>query len=107
MTTGDQRKKEKRNRRVFSLEFKQEAVELVVKEGYSLTRAAKSLSLHLSTLTRWVREYKSLKNKAFLDPKDFAKKMKEEKNLKAENQRLKMENAILKKAAAFFAKESI
>ena len=36
MTTGDQRKKEKRNRRVFSLEFKQEAVELVVKEGYSL-----------------------------------------------------------------------
>ncbi len=107
MTSGDQQTKDAKKRRSFSLEFKQEAVELVVKKGYSVLKAAKSLDLNASTLNGWVKEYKFLNGKAFLDPKDFASKVREEKNLKAENQRLKMENAILKKAAAFFAKESM
>lgn len=107
MKIEDQQTKDKKKKKVFSLEFKQEAVSLVVKKGYSIAKAAKSLNLGVSTLNRWIKEYKLLNDKAFLDPKDFASKVREEKDLKAENQRLKMENAILKKAAAFFAKESI
>lgn len=46
-------------RRQHTPEFKQEAVELVIKENYTITQAAKSLGINCSMLGRWKREYLS------------------------------------------------
>lgn len=44
-------------RRVFSREFKREAVHLVTQRGVSVAQAARDLDLHATVLSRWVREF--------------------------------------------------
>jgi len=44
-------------RREFSKEFKQDAVSLVIDQGYSRIEAARSLNIHHTLLSRWVREF--------------------------------------------------
>ena len=44
-------------RRVFSREFKREAVHLVTQRGVSVAQAARNLDLHATVLSRWVREF--------------------------------------------------
>ena len=91
-----------RKRRRFSAEFKDEAVKLVLDRGLTIAQAAKDLDVGESTLGRWVQ---------IARPKDEEKPIswseREELNrLRRENERLREEREILKKAAAFFAKES-
>jgi transposase len=95
-------------RRTYTEEFKREAVQVAreaMRAGTSLEREAKNLGVHPNTLREWVRtddrrEAGSGKNTAGLDPAA------ELEQLRKENRLLKMEREILKKAAAFFAKES-
>ena len=81
--------------------FKKEAVNLVVEQGYSIVEAARNLDIDPSTLGKW-------KNKAKAGSSSGNSKNTQEelRCLRKENKRLKMEREILKKAAAFFAKES-
>ena len=97
---------ERRNRVKYTKEFKQDAISLVVEQGYSSNEAGRRLGVNQSNISRWVREYRR-------DQQDVAeggvtcKELEGEiRRLKKENQRLQMEREILKKAAAFFAKES-
>jgi transposase len=91
----------RRHRRVYSEQFRAEAVAMVVELGKPASQVAKDLDLNLSTLTRWVaKERGALEQAAGLGAGDLAK-------LQAENAALRMENEFLKKAAAFFAKESM
>ncbi len=97
---------EKRKRPHYTKEFKQDAVRLVIDQGYSGPEAARRLGIPSSNVTRWVRQYRQ-------DQEDLSKGGITQKELKAEirqlkkeNKRLEMEREILKKAAAFFAKES-
>ena len=97
---------EKLNRVKYTKEFKQDAVNLVTEQGYSASEAGRRLGVGQSNVSRWVRELRK-------DQQDGAegeiprKELEAEvKRLKKENQRLQMEREILKKAAAFFAKES-
>jgi transposase len=92
-------------RRVFSREFKLEAVKLVRDRGVTVTQASRDLGLHVNVLRKWLRD-------TLADPKDaFPGKgvMKPEQaeidRLRRENAKLKMERDILKKAAAYFAKD--
>lgn len=96
----------KQERVKYTKEFKQDAVKLVTEQGYSANEAARRLGVGQSNVSRWVREFRK-------DHQDGAegeiprKELEAEvKRLKKENQRLQMEREILKKAAAFFAKES-
>ena len=95
----------KRKRRKFTKEFKEETVKLVLEQGYQISEASRNLGIHANLLGRWKREYED-------DGKgssngDGGDGMRTELNrLRKENKRLKMEREILKKAAAFFAKES-
>lgn len=93
-------------RREFSKEFKKDAVSLVIDQGYSRAEAAESLGLHVTVLSRWVREYQSDEGDAFRGRGKLKSEQEEIRQLKEEVKRLKMEKEILKKAAVFFAKET-
>ncbi|SCY38572.1 transposase [Desulfoluna spongiiphila] len=95
----------KRKRRTYTPEFKKDAIDLVAKNEYSCNEAARRLGIGSSMLARWLRE--SRDDEAALEAgHPTTKQLKDEiRLLKAENKRLEMEREILKKAAAFFAKE--
>lgn len=90
-----------RARRVFSPEFKQEAVELVRRNGRSANQVATELGVNQTTLSRWKREAEATSSTGQTMPA-----AEELKQLRRENERLRMERDILKKSVAFFARES-
>jgi len=103
MTNGSGRKKA-RARRQFTAEFKAGAVRLVLDEGKSVSQVARDLDLVASCLANWVAQARAdrTKGKTGLTSEERA----ELARLKKEVRELRMERDILKKAAAFFAKEN-
>ena len=96
----------KRTREKFTKEFKADAVNLVIEQGYKCSEAGRRLGVGSSNISRWVREYKSEQEES-LEGGVSRRELEAELNkLRKENKRLQMEREILKKAAAFFAKES-
>ena len=93
----------KKTRRKYSDEFKDEAIKLVKDRGYKTTEAARNLGIHEGVLRRWIKQRSP---ETVASSSNTAKLEAELKLLKRENERLRMEREILKKAAAFFAKES-
>ncbi len=92
----------------YTKEFRLEAVKLVLEEHLAWAEAARRLSLPTSTLANWVKAAKAGKLS------DVGKKYRplteiemELARVKKENAELRMERDILKKAAAYFAKESL
>jgi transposase-like protein len=98
-------KKTRRARRAFTAEFKADAVRLCQAGGRTLGQVAKDLDLTETALREWVKRAEE-EEKA--TPRDALSN--EERNelaeLRKRVKRLEMEREILKKAAAFFAKES-
>ena len=94
----------KKTRRKYSDEFKDEAIKLVTDQGYKTTEAARNLGIHEGVLRRWIKQGSP---EVVHSAPSTAKLQAELKLLKRENERLRMEREILKKAAAFFAKESV
>ena len=90
----------------YTPEFKKEAVELVDKEGYTIAEAARNLGIRANMLGRWHQQLKASVN-AFPGSGHQSAEAEELKRLREENRRLRLEREILKKAAAFFAKESV
>ena len=90
-------------RRRFTREFRISAVKLVNEQGYSIAEAAKSLGVHDRSVRDWIEKYSSQDG---LAPTGEGALAAELRRLRKENARLVMERDILKKAAAFFAKES-
>jgi transposase len=88
-------------RRSFTPEFKQEAVDLVRRSGKSGCQVARELGLAQPTLNRWIWQAATapLGANSFLATEEL-------KVLRREVEQLRMERDILKKAVAFFAKES-
>jgi transposase len=98
----------KHKRPKYSLEFKQDAVKLVLEKGYHQQQAADHLGISLSALGRWVRaERKPSANESVMKKPSLNLTEQEELiRLRKENEQLRMEREILKKAAVFFAKEA-
>ena len=94
----------KRKRRNYTDEFKNEAVKLVTDQGYSVAEAARNLGINANLLGRWRKESEHSDNE-FTSPGSTVATQAELKRLRKENKQLKIEREILKKAAAFFAKE--
>jgi transposase len=95
-----------RTRRTFNREFKLEAVRLVRERGVSVSQAARDLGVHDNVLRRWVREQAEDPQQAFPGHGQMKPEQAEIEHLKKEVIKLKMERDILKKATAYFAKES-
>jgi len=86
----------------YSREFKLSAVKLVNEQGYSLSEAATSLGVDPACVRDWVEKYSVVQG---LEPSGEGALKAELKRLRKENARLLTEQEILKKAAAFFARE--
>jgi len=92
----------------YTREFRQEAVKLVVEDKLSCREAAQRLSLAPSTLAYWVKAYTEGKlGEIGKTQKPLTEVEMELARVKKENCELKMERDILKKAAAYFARESL
>jgi transposase len=93
-------------RRKFSREFKLEAVRLAREPGATAAQIARDLGLHQNVLRGWIRRYESDPTHAFPGGGHTKPEQAEIAALKKEVRKLKAERDILKKATAFFAKES-
>lgn len=90
-----------RARRVFSEEFKVEAVNLAKASGQTVAQVARDLDVTDSVLRSWIHRGQQPGAGSELSSSE----RQELEQLRKENQVLRMERALLKKAAAFFAKE--
>jgi transposase-like protein len=92
----------------YTKEFRQEAVKLVLEQKLSWAKAARQLSLPTSTLANWVKAYNTGKlgdiGRSYRPLTEIEMEL---ARVKKENATLKMECEILKKAAAYFARESL
>jgi len=92
----------------YSKELREEVVKLVTEEKLSLPEAARRLSLPPSTLGNWLKAYKEGRlgdiGKTYRPLTEIEMEL---AKVKKENAQLRIERDILKKAAAYFAKESL
>lgn len=93
-------------RKRYSKEFKLDAISLVLEQGYSRAEAARSLEINANMLGRWLKEQEADEGQAFRGNGKLTAEQAEIRKLKEQVRRLKMEKDILKKATAFFAKET-
>lgn len=96
-----------KHRRRYTAEFKRDAVRRILEDGVRQAQVARELDVNTNTLAKWKREYQEDPEHSFpglgrMKPADA-----ELARLKKELARLREENIILKKAAAYFAKESL
>ena len=91
----------------FGRERKLEAVRLVSERGAAMAQAARDLDLHVNVLRKWEREQSADPQQAFPGHGHMKPEQIEIEKLRREVAKLKAERDILKKAAAYFARDSI
>ena len=94
-------------RRPFSREFKLEAVRLVKERGVSVVQASRDLDVGGNILRRWIKELTVDPGQAFPGQGQVKPEQQEIDRLRREVAKLKAERDILKKAAAYFARQSL
>tara|TARA_B100000029_G_scaffold232403_1_gene229765 strand:- start:63 stop:380 length:318 start_codon:yes stop_codon:yes gene_type:complete len=104
MSTMGATGKPRRVRRRFTDEFKVGAVRLVLDEGKTVGQVARELDLTESALRTWVERARADRTKGRTGL--TTEEREELRRLRRENRVLRTEREILKKAAAFFAKEN-
>ena len=101
---SESEKKQRRQRRSFSPEFKAGAVKLVLQEGKSVAKVARDLDLTETALRKWVEQAKTDRGQG--KPGALTSEERTElSQLRKRVRQLEMERELLKNAAAFFAKE--
>jgi transposase len=94
-------------RRRFGREFKIEAVRLIKDRGVSVAQAARDLDVHDNVLRKWVKDFAADPAQAFPGQGQMKPEQLEIERLRREVTKLKAERDILKKAAAYFAREAL
>ena len=94
-------------RRKFSREFKLQVVRLVKDRGVAVAEAARDLDLHENVLRKWIRQLADDPQHAFPGHGQMKPEQLEIDRLRREVAKLKAERDILKKAAAYFATDTI
>jgi transposase len=94
-------------RRQFTKEFKVEAAKLVAERGVTVAQASRDLDVHPNVLRKWVLSFKADPRDAFPGHGQMKPEQLEIERLRREVTKLKAERDILKKAAAYFAKDTL
>lgn len=92
--------------RPYTDEFRRDVVRLITEEGYSIAAAAKACGVCDQTVRNWHRKL-ALKPAPAGDDASVEELKAEVKRLRKELKKAEMERAILEKATAYFAKESL
>jgi transposase len=98
---------EKLPRQVYTTEFRQQAVEMITRDGLSIAEASRRLSISPKTLANWVSRAKGGEQPEAAPRREVTEEDAELSRLRRENAELRMERDILKKSAAYFASESL
>ena len=93
-------------RRVFSREFKLEAVKQIIDRGVSAVQVARDIEVHVTLVNRWVREHREDTTQAFPGRGQMRPAEADVARLQRELRRVTAERDILKKALGYFAKDS-
>lgn len=88
----------------YDMEYKREVCKRIVGDGESTAQVARELGISADTVYTWVSRYRQHGDKSFPGSGRIAPDDAEMKRLQRENRELREENEILKKAAAYFAK---
>lgn len=94
-------------RKAYPLEFKREAVKLAQSSAQTLVIIAKELGMNVKTLSNWMREAMNKPSKTNQKNHHYQELIAENIKLKRALKRAEQERDILKKAAAYFANESL
>ncbi len=92
-----------RKRRRFSQEFKMEAVRMVVEQGRDLFQVCEDLEIRPDMLRKWIKKFENDGMQAFPGSGRMKPEDEENRRLRREVERLRMERDILKKAVAIFS----
>ena len=92
-------------RKSYTREFKVETVKLITDADTSVSQVAHDMGIHPNTLYKWMRELSAKPEEAFPGKGHVTSDAEMIRHLKRENERLKMERDILKKAMAIFSKD--
>ena len=91
-------------RKVYEIEFKEKLVRMHLEEGRTVKSLNQEYNIGTGTLNNWIKLYREecKTNPIKQEQKDY---FKESNTLRKQIEELEKENRVLKKAAAFFAKE--
>lgn len=95
----------KSKRKSYTREFKIETVKLVTDGGANVPDIARDMGIHPNTLYNWIQQFSTRPEEAFPGKGHVVSDAEVIRQLKRENERLKMEREILKKAMAIFSKD--
>ena len=79
-----------KKKKSYTNQFKIDAVNLVIEQGYKVTEAARNLGVHPNVLRKWVSSFKADSNKEFVGKGHMAPEREELNRLRKENKRLRM-----------------
>ena len=96
-----------RTRRTFTQDFKLEAAQLVVEQGYSIRQAAEAMNVGKSTMDKWVRQLKSEHNGVISRASPLTPDQRKIRELEKRIKQTELENEILKKATALLMSDSM
>ena len=96
-----------KQRRTFSAEFKLEAANLVLDQGYTVSEASRSLDVSENVLRRWVNQLKQERDGQTPSSKALTPEQQKIQELEARINRLEREKSILKKATALLMADEI
>jgi transposase len=97
----------KRTRPTFKPEFKLEAAQLVLDQGYSIREAAEAMNVGKSTMDKWVRQLRQERTGVANYPTALTPEQRTIKELEKKIKRIELEKEILKKATALLMSDSM
>lgn len=97
--------KNRRKRREFDASFKLEVVRMVKDQRLSVIDVCRTMDLGETVIRRWIKQYETDLNGQPGIGKPLTAEQQRIRQLEAENRQLRMDNDLLKKASAFFARE--
>jgi transposase len=94
-----------KQRKQYEAAFKLEVARMVVDQGVSIAQVVKDMGIGRTAVCRWIEQYRAEQQGKPGIGKPLTAELQRIRQLENENRQLKSDNAILKKASAFFARE--